>query len=288
MTIEKRMFGNTGHKSSVVIFGAAALWNETQDAADRILDLILEYGINHIDVAPRYGEAELRVGSWMRRYRKDFFLATKTAARSYHGAKEEIFRSLDRLKTDYIDLIQMHSLTHPDEWEQAFASEGALEALKEVRNEGLVKFIGVTGHGWTAPAMHKKSIERFDFNSILMPWNWLVAHYKNYPEDFQKTTELCIKKNIAVQTIKSIARGPWSAGVKPNYTTWYQPLEDYDSIRKSVHWVLSHKDIFLNSIGDVKILPLVLRAADTFAECPSDEDMHSMSEKFGLASIFGI
>ena len=288
MTIEKRMFGNTGHKSSAVIFGAAALWNETQDAADRILDLILEYGINHIDVAPRYGEAELRVGSWMRRYRKDFFLATKTAARSYHGAKEEIFRSLDRLKTDYIDLIQMHSLTHPDEWEQAFASEGALEALKEVRNEGLVKFIGVTGHGWTAPAMHKRSIERFDFNSILMPWNWLVAHYKNYPEDFQKTTELCIKKNIAVQTIKSIARGPWPAGVKPNYTTWYQPLEDYDSIRKSVHWVLSHKDIFLNSIGDVKILPSVLRAADTLAECPSDEDMHSMSEKFGLASIFGI
>ena len=194
MTIEKRMFGNTGHKSSAVIFGAAALWNETQDAADRILDLILEHGINHIDVAPRYGEAELRVGSWMHRYRKDFFLATKTAARSYRGAKEEIFRSLDRLKTDYIDLIQMHSLTHPDEWEQAFASEGALEALKEVRNEGLVKFIGVTGHGWTAPAMHKRSIERFDFNSILMPWNWLVAHYKNYPEDFQKTTELCIKK----------------------------------------------------------------------------------------------
>ena len=103
----------------------------------------------------------------MHRYRKDFFLATKTAARSYSGAKEEIFRSLDRLKTDYIDLIQMHSLTHPDEWEQAFASEGALEALKEVRNEGLVKFIGVTGHGWTAPAMHKKSIERFDFDSIL-------------------------------------------------------------------------------------------------------------------------
>ena len=136
--------------------------------------------------------------------------------------------------------------------------------------------------------MHKKSKERFDFNSNLMTWNWLVAHYKNYPEDFQKTTELCIKKNIAVQTIKSIARGPWSAGVKPNYTTWYQPLEDYDSIRKSVHWVLSHKDIFLNSIGDVEILPSFLRAADTLGECPSDEEMHSMSEKFGLASIFGI
>ena len=288
MPIEKRIFGKTGHNSSAVIFGAAALWNETQDTADKVLDMLFEFGVNHIDVAPKYGDAELRVGRWMEQYRKDFFLATKTTERTYVGARKELHLSLERLRTDCIDLIQMHSLTHPVEWEQAFASEGALEALKDAKDEGLVKYIGVTGHGWTAPAMHRKSIERYEFDSILMPWNWFAANYRNYPKDFNDTLNLCIKKNIAVQTIKAVARGPWAAGNKPNYTTWYQPLEDEESIKKSVRWVLNRKNIFLNSIGDVNILPVVLRAASNLKECPSDEVMNSMDTDIGLASIFGI
>ena len=287
MTIAKREFGKTGHKSSAVIFGAAALWNETQATSDRILDLLLEYGINHIDVAHIYGDAELRIGPWMTNYRKDFFLATKTYARTYKDAKESIMRSLDLLKTDHIDLMQLHGLTNPIEWDQAMGTQGALEAIQEAKSDGLVKFIGVTGHGWAAAAMHQKSIEHYDFDSILLPWNWFVSNYKNYPIDFNNTIELCRKKNIAVQTIKAVARGPYAAGMKKTHIPWYQPLEDKESIQKSVDWVLSFKDIFLNSVGDVNILPIVLEAASKLGERPSDKDMNAMSDKMGLASIFG-
>ena len=158
MKIEKRQFGSTGHLSSSVIFGAAALWDSDQSTADEVLDLLYQYGVNHIDTAPRYGDSEIRVGSWMLRHRKDFFLATKTAERDYNGAKEGLHRSLDRLKTDSVDLIQLHSLTHPNEWDQVFAPEGALEALLEAKEDGLTRYIGVTGHGWTAAAMHLRSL----------------------------------------------------------------------------------------------------------------------------------
>ena len=200
MAIEKRRFGNTGHKSSAVIFGAAALWNETQNTADKTLDLLLEYGVNHIDVAPGYGEAELRIGSWMHRYRKDFFLATKTIERSYKGTKELLMRSLDRLRTDKIDLVQLHNLTNPKEWEQAMGPDGALEALMEAKKDGIIKFIGVTGHGWTAAAMHQKSIENFKFDSILMPWNWFVANYRNYPRDFKNTIDSVSYTHLTLPT----------------------------------------------------------------------------------------
>jgi len=288
MKIEKRKFGNTGHKSSAVIFGAAALWNETQSTSDRILDLLLEYGVNHIDVAHIYGDAELRIGPWMDNHRKDFFLATKTYERTYKGARENIMRSLDLLRTDHIDLLQMHGLTNPSEWDEAMGAQGALEAIQEAKADGLVKFIGVTGHGWTVAAMHKKSIEHYDFDSILLPWNWLMAHHRGYPLDFNNILDLCRKKNIAVQTIKAVARGPYAAGMKKTHTPWYQPLEDQESIQKSVDWVLSFKDIFLNSVGDVNILPMVLEAASKLGERPSDKDMNAMSEKMGLASIFGV
>jgi len=196
MTIEKRNFGKTGHMSSAVIFGGAALWNESQDVSDRVLDLLLEYGVNHIDVAAGYGDAELRIGSWMLNHRRDFYIATKTMERTYKGAKESIMRSLDRLRTDHLDLMQMHSLTNPIEWDQAMGAQGSLEAIKEAKADGLVKHIGVTGHGWTSAAMHQKSIEYFDFDSILMPWNWFASNYRNYPRDFNNTLELCRKKKL--------------------------------------------------------------------------------------------
>lgn len=288
MTIEKRPFGQTGHMSSAVIFGGAALWDVNQRTADKALELLLEYGINHIDVAPRYGNAELRVGNWMKKHRKNFFLATKTGERSYQGAKEEVFRSLDYLNTDQIDLIQLHSLTHPNEWEQVFGPQGALEALLEAQSSNLIKNIGITGHGWTAPAMHQKSLNKFRFDSVLMPWNWFASHHRNYPEEFNSLLAFCKKHKIAVQTIKGIARGPWAAGKDPTHTTWYQPIENASSIEKSVHWILGQPDIFLNSTGDLKILPMVLEAARTFSTKPNDDEMRTMSKKEGLTSIFGI
>ena len=288
MAIEKRMFGRTGHLSSAVIFGGAALGRVDQATADGVLDLLLDFGVNHIDTAPSYGESELRIGPWMDRHRDDFFLATKTRIRDYQGARDEIRRSLERLRTDRLDLLQLHALIHPDEWDQAMASGGALEAAVEAREEGLVKHIGVTGHGWTVAAMHRRSLERFDFDSVLMPWNWFAAHHETYAADFAATRALCQSRNVAVQTIKGIARGPWSAGATRDRTTWYEPLEDEGDIRQAVHWVLAEPDLFLNSVGDVGLLPAVLRAADELGPPPGDAAMADLGERTGLSSIFGL
>ncbi|MGD1925092.1 MAG: aldo/keto reductase [Paracoccaceae bacterium] len=288
MAIERRLFGRSGHESSRILFGAAALKQCDQGVADRVLDLLFEYGVNHIDTAPRYGDAELRIGPWMARHRNDFFLATKTDQRSYDGAREQIRRSLDRLQTDHVDLMQMHALFHLDEWDQAMGEDGALRASVEARDEGLVRFIGVTGHGWTVPAMHRRSLERFDFDSVLMPWNWQMAGHRGYGADFQRTREMCRQRNVAVQTIKSIARGAWAAGAEQNRSTWYQPLEDEDDIRAAVHWVLAEEDLFLNSVGDTDLLPLVLKAADQTVIAPTEAAMSTLSDRAGLATIFGI
>ncbi len=232
--IEMRRFGRTGHMSSAVVFGGAALGHVDQATADRVLDLLTEHGVNHIDTAPSYSDSELRIGPWMARHRGRFFLATKTAERRYQGARDEIHRSLERLRTDRVDLLQLHALIHPDEWDQAFSAGGALEALVEARNQGLVSYIGVTEHGWNVAAMHRRSLERFDFDSVLMPWNWFVAQHATYASDFEAVLKVCEARNVAVQTIKSIARGPWAAGVKPNAMTWYQPLENESDIRRAV------------------------------------------------------
>jgi aryl-alcohol dehydrogenase-like predicted oxidoreductase len=288
MPMEKRPFGRTGHMSSAVIFGAAALSRADQATADGVLDLLLQYDVNHIDTAARYGDSEVRIGAWMGRHRKRFFLATKTGERSKAGVREEFHRSLERLKTDHVDLIQLHALVHPDEWEQVFAPGGALEAVVEAREAGLARFIGVTGHGWTIAAMHRKSLERFDFDSILLPWNWHVANNEIYARDFRATVALCEQRNIAVQTIKALARGPWAAGAARNRTTWYQPIEDEAGIRTAAHWVLQRPKFFLNSAGDVNLLPILLKAAASREDAPSEAAMARFAAQAGLASIFGI
>ncbi|MEE8271941.1 MAG: aldo/keto reductase [Alphaproteobacteria bacterium] len=288
MTIEKRTFGRTGHLSSAVLFGGAALGAVDQGTADRVLDLLFEYGVNHIDTAAAYGDSELRIGPWMDRPRDDFFLATKTGRRDFDGARTEIRRSLDRLRTDRVDLLQLHALVHPDEWDQALSPGGALDAAVAAREEGLVRFIGVTGHGWTIAAMHRRSLERFDFDAVLMPWNWVAAHHETYAADFEATAELCARRNVAIQTIKAVARGPWAAGATRDHTTWYQPLETEQDVRHAVHWALARPGIFVNSIGDVDLLPAVLRAADELGPAPSDAAMATLSESAGLSSIFGL
>jgi aryl-alcohol dehydrogenase-like predicted oxidoreductase len=274
--------------SSAVIFGGASLGRVAQGSADHVLDLLLEYGINHIDTAPSYGESELRIGPWMDRHRGDFFLATKTRRRDYQGARADIQRSLERLRTEQIDLLQLHSLTHPDEWEQALSPGGALDAAVEAREAGLVRFIGVTGHGWDVAAMHRRSLERFDFDAVLMPWNWFCARHESYAPDFEATAALCETRKVAIQTIKALARGPWAAGVERNHTTWYQPLENEADIRRAVHWVLARPGIFLNSVGDVDLLPAVLQAADELGAAPTNDVMEKLSERSGLSSIFGL
>ena len=285
--IEKRRFGRTGHMSTATIFGAAALKNVSQGEADRALDLLLEFGVNHIDTAPRYGDAELRIGPWMRAHRDDFFLATKTGQRTYAAARDEIRRSLDRLRVDSVDLLQLHSLAHPGEWEIAMGDGGALEAAIEARAEGLTRFIGVTGHGWTIASMHRRSLERFDFDSVLMPWNYVMHESERYREDFDAVCTLCEERDVAVQTIKSVARGPW-ATTEPNRNTWYQPLEDSTDIEQAVHWVLARPGVFLNTVGDLDLLPIVLDAASRCDGSPGDDAMRMVVEERRATALFGI
>jgi aryl-alcohol dehydrogenase-like predicted oxidoreductase len=286
--IEKRPFGRTGHMSSATIFGAAAFSrNVSQDDANRVLELLLDHGVNHIDTAARYGDSELRLGPWMAEHRKDFFLATKTGDRSYTGAKESLHRSLERLRVDAVDLIQIHSLGHPEDWDEVMGADGALEALMEARDEGLTRFIGVTGHGWSIPAMHKRSLARFDFDSVLLPYNYIMHQSDRYRRDFDDVVRACERRNVAVQTIKAIARGPWATTGKER-NTWYQPLEAQHDIDRAVHWVLGRQGVFLNTAGDISLLPKVLDAAQRLGQRPSDEEMQALVDGQQMTSLFGL
>lgn len=285
--IERRPFGRTGHQSTVTLFGGAALAKASQADADRTLDVLLRYGVNHIDTAARYGDSELRIAPWMARHRKDFFLATKTGNRMAREAREDIHRSLERLRVDHVDLIQLHSLGHPDDWDRAMGPGGALEAAIQARQEGLVRFIGVTGHGWNIAAMHKRSLARFDFDSILLPYNFVMAQNERYRTDFEDVLATCRQRNAAVQVIKSIARGPWATSDRTQ-TTWYQPLTEQADIDLAVHWALGVPGVHLNTAGDLGILPKFLEAASRFTHRPSDEEMTAMLEGRRMTALFGI
>src|SRR6266705_921105 len=285
--IERRPFGRTGHLSSVTLFGGAALARASQDDADRTLDVLLRFGVNHIDTAARYGDSELRIGPWMAHHRQDFFLATKTGSRTAKEAREDIHRSLERLRVDHVDLIQLHSLGHPDDWDQAMGPGGALEALIDARNQGLARFIGVTGHGWTIAAMHRRSLARFDFDSVLMPYNFFFAQNERYRRSFEEVLTICRERNVAVQIIKTIARGPW-ATTDRTHTTWYQPLEAQADIDRAVHWILGLPDFFINTVGDLALLPRVLDAASRFERRPADPEMAAMLGSTRMTSLFGL
>jgi aryl-alcohol dehydrogenase-like predicted oxidoreductase len=283
--IPLQAFGRTGHQSTRVLFGAAALSTVTQDEADATLDLIRSHGVNHIDTAASYGDAEVRLGPWIERYRDDYFLATKTGERTRAAAYAEIEQSLERLRTDHVDLIQLHNLVDEDEWRTAFAPGGALEAVIQARDEGLVRFIGVTGHGLTVAAQHRRSLEEFDFDSVLLPYNYPMSLNKEYMDDFEALAQICSERNVALQTIKSITRAPW--GDRPQTTnTWYQPLEDQDAIDTAVSWVLGRPGTFLNTVGDIHILPKVLVAAQRFSARPDDQSLRALVALWGMEPLF--
>ncbi|MFQ3535521.1 MAG: aldo/keto reductase [Aggregatilineales bacterium] len=279
-------FGRTQHLSTRVIFGGYALAFCDQAAADRALDLLFAYGINHIDTAANYGDSELRIGPWMARYRDRFFLATKTQARTYAAARDEIRRSLDRLQTDHLDLIQLHYLVDEREWAIALGPGGALEAALEARQEGLVRFIGVTGHDLAVVARHTQSLKRFDFDSILLPYNYLLMQNAEYAAGFEALMALCAERNVAVQTIKSIARGLWRQGTPRHAQVWYEPLSHQAHIDLAVHWVLSRPNLFLNTVGDLNLLPMVLDAAARFTAAPSDAQMQRLLAEAHITPMF--
>jgi aryl-alcohol dehydrogenase-like predicted oxidoreductase len=284
--IEKIPFGRTGHESTRTLFGAAALSQVSQADADRTLDVLLQYGVNHIDTAASYGDSEIRIGPWMANHRKDFFLATKTGERMYQKAKEEFHRSLERLRVDSVDLIQLHFLVDPEEWEVAMGEGGALQALVEARDEGLVRYIGVTGHEVTVARMHLKSLERFDFDSVLLPYNYTMMQNPQYAADFEQLIALCKERNVAVQTIKGITKGAWQDKAR-THATWYEPLSEQADIDKAVSWVFGREGFFLNTVGDISLLPKVLEAASRYdGQHPSDDEMQKLMADREMTPLF--
>jgi len=285
MAIEVQAFGRSGHMSTRTIFGAASLSAVTQEEADRTLEVLLHYGVNHIDVAASYGDAELRIAPWLERYRGHFYLATKTDARTAQEAKEELHRSLERMRVDYVDLWQLHNLVDPIEWDVALSPGGALEAAIEARTQGLVRAIGVTGHGLQIAATHRRSLERFDFDTVLLPYNYLTMQSPYYAENFNALVATCQQRNVAVQTIKSIAYRPWM-GRPHTHAVWYEPLEDQQDIDRAVHWVLKRQGLFLNTVGDIHLLPRVLDAASRFQAGTPDEEMQAMVARLAMEPLF--
>jgi aryl-alcohol dehydrogenase-like predicted oxidoreductase len=278
-------FGRTGHDSSRLIFGAAAFVGMSQARAGATMEMIDRAGINHIDTAASYGNSEDRLRPFLSGHRDRFFLATKTGERSGSAARAELERSLQRLGVDHVDLVQLHNLVEPDEWETAFAADGAVAALAAARDEGLVRAIGVTGHGTRVPAVHLRSLHAFDFDSVLFPYNRALIQNGQYAADVDALRALCADRGVATQTIKSIARCRWE-DTSERHFSWYEPLTDADAIARAVHYVLTTDDLFLNTTSDARLLPLIIDAATKLGRSPTDAEMDLDIETHGIRPLF--
>ena len=275
--MEKRRFGRTGHMSTVAIFGAAAFWEISQADADKVMEQVIEAGVNHIDIAPSYGQAEERVGPWMPRERDRFFLGCKTMERTRQGAWDEMQRSLKRLQTESFDLYQCHAITTMEELDSVTMTGGALEAFVEARQRGHIKYIGITGHGVDAPRIYLEALRRFDFDSVLFPLNFVQFVNPEYRKYTEELVSVCKAKDVGTMVIKSITKGPW--GEKQHTAnTWYEPFEQMEEIQRAVDFALSFDVTGLCTAGDTRILPLVLKACENFkpmSEVEREELIHS-------------
>lgn len=279
-------FGRTGHVSTRVIFGGAALGGMSAARAEATLDLVREHGVDHIDTAASYGASEDRLQPWLARHRHEVFLATKTGERAGEAARAELEQSLTRMGVDQVDLIQLHNLVEPEEWERAFAADGAVAALAKARDEGLVRFIGVTGHGLRIAERHCQSLERFDFDSVLFPFNHsLVTAFPEYARDVESLMDVCRERSVAMQTIKAIARRRWDDGPH-GHRSWYEPLTEEAAIERAVRFVLSHDDLFLNTSSDAMLLPMILAAAGGELTRPLETEMADDRRTHDITPLF--
>lgn len=278
-------FGSTGHQSTRTIFGAAALGAMSEERAAATLEVVVKAGVNHIDTAAGYGDSELRLAPWLVDNRSTVFLATKTRDRDGTGARASLERSLERLGVDSVDLIQLHNLVEGDEWRTAHGPGGAVEALRAARDEGLCRFIGVTGHGVRIPAMHLRSLAEFAFDSVLFPYNHSMMCNDGYRADVEELIDVCRQRGVAIQTIKAIARRRWPEGTERRFS-WYEPIEDAAAITRAVHYVLGRPELFLNTSSDARLLQTALAAAQTVDGIPSDEEMETDRVAQGITPLF--
>ncbi|MBE1443361.1 aldo/keto reductase [Paenibacillus sp. OAS669] len=283
-----RQVGRLGHQSSVVMFGAASLGNVTQDEADESISFALQHGINHFDIAASYGDAELRMGPWIPKIRSDIFLATKTGERTKEQAKAQIYRSLERLQTDHLDLLQLHAVGTIEELNKCTAKGGALEALLEAKEEGVVRAIGITGHGHLAPSTHQEALNRFPFDTVLLPLNYYLYSLPEYRTAFDALLEEAGRQNTAVRVIKAIAKGPWGEQQERNYATWYEPFDRQEIIDACVHFVLSFQGVAgFASAGDIHLFPKIVDAVERYGSMSDEETVRILSAISGYQSPFG-
>jgi aryl-alcohol dehydrogenase-like predicted oxidoreductase len=283
--METRRFGRTGHMSTVAIFGAVALGRLSQDQSDVVIQQVIDAGVNHIDVAPSYGEAELRLGPWMPTIRDDFFLGCKTTERSRDGAAVEMRQSLQRLQVDQFDLYQIHAVTSMEELDQVFAPGGAMEALIEARDEGLTKYLGITGHGFEAPVVFQEALRRFDFDSILFPVNFVQYAIPAYRQEAQKLIQIANEQDVGIMAIKYITRAPW--GDRPHdYHMWYEPFTEMDMIQKAVNFTLSQGVTGICTAGDYRVVPKSLEAAKNFKRLSQEEQVELLQEARQYEPLF--
>lgn len=278
-------FGRTGHVSTRLIFGAAALGWTSQERADVALATVAAAGINHIDTAAGYGASEDRLKPFLAEHRDRFYLATKTGERTGVAARSELERSLERMGVDHVDLIQLHNLVEPDEWDVAFGPGGAVEALAGARDEGLARAIGVTGHGLRIASMHLRSLDRFDFDAVLFPYNHVLLANDAYRSDVEALREVCRQRGVAMQTIKSIAKGRWQNDDEP-HRAWYEPLTDPDAIGRAVRFVLATDDLFLNTSSDAALLPMLVAAATGELVAPTEDELVDDEAQHGITPLF--
>ncbi len=283
-SVPRAMFGATGHESSRVVFGAAALGRCTQERADATLEMLLRFGVNHLDTAASYADSELRLAPWLQTRRDEFFLATKTGEREGDAARAELERSLERLGVDHVDLIQLHNLVEEDDWQRAHAAGGAVEAMVQARAEGLVHHIGVTGHGLRIAGMHRRSLAEFAFDSVLLPYNFSLLDNPTYRGDVEELLTECAERSVAVQTIKYSARRRWAEADGPRFA-WYEPLQDPKAVRRAAAFVLGNPQVFLNTSSDLRILEATLSAAADGATV-TDGELRDDVERYAIRPLF--
>ncbi|MDO9086771.1 MAG: aldo/keto reductase [Anaerolineaceae bacterium] len=283
--MEKRELGRTGHFSSVAIFGGAAFWDITQSMANQVLEQVLAAGVNHIDVAPSYGVAEERVGPWLKRERQRFFLGCKTMERSAEAAWNEMQASLKRLQVEQFDLYQIHAITTQEELDAAMSNGGAIETLAKAREEGITRYLGITGHGMQSPALFLQAIQRFDFDTVMFPLNYGLFAQDEYRMGALELLKECKARRIGTMIIKSVTRGPWNERPK-THTTWYEPFHTLQSIQESVNFVLSQDVTGLCMAGDITVIPMVLQACEHFTPLSEDEQNALIERGKAMEMIF--
>jgi len=270
--MEKRRLGKTGNQSSVLIFGGAALWNEDQTAADEAIALVRSHDVNHFDVAPQYGNAEDRVGPWLADHRSEVFLGCKTLERSRDGAWVELQRSLEKLHTDHIDLYQLHAIGSMEELETVLVPGGALEAFVRARDEGIVDYLGITGHGYEAATVHAEALRRFDFDTVMTPLNYVQWADRTWRAKFEALLDEVESRDVGLMIIKTVSRGPWHSDGDHAYNTWYKPFDTQEPIDEAVRFVLSFPQVTgLTHAGDLRLLSMTLEACETFRPLSESE-----------------